>query len=121
MSKKEIDDLMGDGQLLQNPNDENDERTEGENIAEIINEWLNKKHVHAKTRLTKNQIVALTILKTLSDKYNIQCIKELIDNFVTYKLSEDGKSSKELVDILKHRTELEDDNSLENAMKPFLK
>lgn len=95
--------------------------SEGENLTEILKAWLDDAYIHAKTRLNQNQIIALTILKTLAEKYNVKCIKELIDNFVRYKLSEGGQSSKELVEILKSRTSIEDDDSLAKAVEPFLK
>jgi len=101
---------------------ENEEtQSEGENLTEILKAWLDDAYIHAKTRLNQNQIIALTILKTLAEKYKVNCIKELIDNFVRYKLSEGGQSSKELVDILKSRTAIEDDDSLSKAVEPFLK
>lgn len=101
--------------------DENEHQSESENLSEIIKAWLDDAYIHAKTRLNQNQIIALTILKTLSEKYKVTCIKELIDNFVRYKLSEGGQSSKELVDILKARTDVEMDDSLEKAISPFIK
>ncbi|GAH00089.1 unnamed protein product, partial [marine sediment metagenome] len=79
------------------------------------------KYIHSKTRLNQNQIIALTILKTLAEKYKVTCIKQLIDNFVRYKLSEGGQSSKELVDILKARTEVDVDDSLSKAIEPFIR
>ena len=96
-------------------------QSEGENLTEILKAWLDDAYIHAKTRLNQNQIIALTILKTLSEKYNVKCIKELIDNFVRYKLSEGGQSSKELVEILKSRTDVEIDDSLAKAVEPFMK
>lgn len=96
-------------------------QSEGENLTEILKAWLDDAYIHAKTRLNQNQIIALTILKTLSEKYNVKCIKELIDNFVRYKLSEGGQSSKELVEILKSRTDVEMDDSLAKAVEPFMK
>lgn len=101
--------------------DENERQSESENLAEIIKAWLDDAYIHAKTRLNQNQIIALTILKTLAEKYSVSCIKDLIDNFVRYKLSEGGQSSKELVDILKARTDVEMDDSLEKAISPFIK
>lgn len=100
---------------------ENDTPSDAENLSEIIKAWLDDKYIHAKTRLNQNQIIALTILKTLAEKYKVTCIKQLIDNFVRYKLSEGGQSSKELVDILKARTEVEVDDSLSKAIEPFIR
>lgn len=100
---------------------ENEVPSDAENLSEIIRAWLDDKYIHAKTRLNQNQIIALTILKTLSEKYKVTCIKALIDNFVRYKLSEGGQSSKELVDILKARTDVETDDTLSRAIEPFMK
>ena len=100
---------------------DNETPSDAENLSEIIKAWLDDKYIHAKTRLNQNQIIALTILKTLAEKYNVRCIKQLIDNFVRYKLSEGGQSSKELVDILKARTEVEVDDSLSKAIEPFIR
>ena len=100
---------------------ENETPSDAENLSEIIKAWLDDKYIHAKTRLNQNQIIALTILKTLAEKYKVTCIKQLIDNFVRYKLSEGGQSSKELVDILKARTEVEIDDSLSKAIEPFVR
>lgn len=101
--------------------DQDNTQSMGENLQEIIKAWLDDAYIHAKTRLNQNQIIALTILKTLSEKYKVKCIQGLIDNFVRYKLSEGGQSSKELVEILKSRTEPEMDDSLEKAVAPFIK
>lgn len=122
MKKKENDEPNEDliKQTFMDVN-EDDEPSEGENLTEILKAWLDDAYIHAKTRLNQNQIIALTILKTLAEKYNVKCIKELIDNFVRYKLSEGGQSSKELVEILKSRTTIEDDDSLSKAVEPFLK
>ena len=118
---KEKLDKKGMDKILDNIKDNNEDETLQQNFAETIDAWLNDKNLHSKTRLNKNQIVALTILKTLSEKYKVKCIKELIDNFVRYKLSEGGQSSKELVDILKNQPQAENDDQLYKAIEPFLK
>jgi len=104
-----IEDIFGD-----------EKKNNSEELANIIRAWLDDKYIHAKTRLNEKQIIALTILKTLSEKYNVRCIKELIDNFVRYKLSEGGKSSEELVEILKSKISSDDDD-LVKTIEPFLK
>lgn len=89
-----------------------------EDIKIIIKEWLSKKHIYAKTRLTKNQVIAVTILKSLADKYDISDLKKFLDNYQTYKLSEDGKSSEELIKILQSRDlDVDDSNVLANIGK----
>lgn len=92
-----------------------------ENIKETIYAWLDKKLIHRKTRLNGNQIIALTLLKSLSDRFNITCIKNIIDNFCQYKLSENGQSSKELVEILKNRPEVTIDDNIAKRIEPFIK
>lgn len=74
-----------------------------EDIRLIIAEWLKEDHVHFKTRYTKRQVRAMTKLQPIADKWNITCIKNLLNEFRIAKLSEEGKSSQELVDILKER------------------
>jgi hypothetical protein len=101
-----------------NPKKDNDEKNQkAEDIAKIIDEWLNEKHIDAKTRLSKQQVVTIAILKTLADKYNIKPLQTLLKNFQRYKLSEDGESSKELVKILSERTQdkKEDSNIFETV------
>lgn len=91
-----------------------------EDIKIIIKEWLNKKHIYAKTRLTKNQVIAVTILKSLADKYQITPLKKFLQNYQTYKLSEDGKSSEELIDILRDREMTEDGGNMLQNISKFL-
>ena len=96
---------------------EKDEQT----FKEIIETWLDKKHIHFKTRLNANQVIAITILKTLASKWKVECIKELVEWFVTYKLSEGGNSSKELVDILRNKNEVTENDRLMKSIQPFIK
>jgi hypothetical protein len=79
------------------------ETSEAENVSMIIKEWLDPKHIRRKTRLTKKQVVAIAILQSLADTYDIKTLKRFLDEFRTGKLSEDGKSSSELENILKAR------------------
>lgn len=117
---EELQDALKNADIFNNP-DASQENNEIEDIKAIIETWLDKRFVHAKTRLTPNQVIALTILKTLATKYNIKCIDELLENYVTYKLSENGQSSKELVDILKSRNQEIDDTDLNKQLAPFLR
>jgi len=91
-----LNSIFGKGEETQPP-------SEAENIKEIITEWLEPKHIKRKTRLTKKQVVAISILQSLSDTYNIKTLDRFLIEFRTNKLSEDGKSSKELEAILKAR------------------
>ncbi len=82
--------------------------SENENVSLIIKEWLDPKHVKAKTRYTKKQVIAVSILQSLADTYNIKTLKRFLQEFKTAKLSEDGQSSSELENILKNRMPDED-------------
>lgn len=119
-NKEDVEKLR---QSIFNPNQqkEDTEKSKGQDMAEMIHAWLDKKYIHSKTRLNGNQVIALTILKTLCDKYGVTCLKELIDNFVTYKLSEGGESSKELVEMIKAQNEKPEDDELMKRIEPFLK
>ena len=87
------------------------ETSEAENVSMIIKEWLSKSHLRMKTRLTKKQVVALAILQSLADTYDIRTLTRFLDEFRTNKLSEEGKSSQELENILKARIpEIESSN-----------
>lgn len=110
-----------DGLFIQPKKEDNTENKKAEDISKIIAEWLSKKHINAKTRLSKNQVVAISILKTLADKYHIKPLQELLKNYQTFKLSEEGESSKELVEILKERIpDKEDEDSVITQVGRFL-
>jgi hypothetical protein len=93
-------------------------QSENENVSMIIKEWLDPKHIRAKTRYTKKQVVAVSILQSLADTYNIKTLKRFLSTFITAKLSEDGKSSSELENILKAR--LPDDDVELKKLSRFL-
>jgi len=110
-----------DGFFIQPKKEDNTESKKAEDISKIIAEWLSKKHINAKTRLTKNQVVAITILKTIADRYHIKPLQDLLKNYQTFKLSEEGESSKELVEILKERLpEKEDEDNIITSVGRFL-
>lgn len=117
INKNEIDGIK---QSLFSLNKNNDSENKKENLAEIINAWLDDKHIHTKTRLNHNQIIILTILKTLYDKYKSKTIKNIIDNFVRYQISEGGQSAKELVEILKNRNDIQENDDLLKKIQPFI-
>ena len=93
------------------------EMSEAENIRLIISEWLDPKHIRRKTRLSKKQVIAITILQSLSDTYNIKTLKRFLNEFRTSKLSEDGKSSSELESILKARIPEVEQSNIEKLAK----
>lgn len=93
------------------------ETSEAENVSMIIKEWLDPKHIRRKTRLTKKQVVAIAILQSLADTYDIKTLKRFLDEFRTGKLSEDGKSSSELENILKARMPEMEQSNLEKLSK----
>lgn len=91
--------------------------SESEDVAMIIREWLSPKHVKAKTRYTKKQVIAVSILQSLADTYNIKTLKRFLVEFKTAKLSEDGQSSSELEGILKARIQETKDVELKKLSK----
>lgn len=91
---------------------------EAEDISKIIKEWLNKKYIQLKTRLTKEQVVSITILEDLGDNYKIKTLQKFITKFKINKLSEDSRSSDELVKILTSRNDYEEEG---NPLKAWSK
>lgn len=91
--------------------------SEAENVSLIIKEWLSPTHIKQKTRLSKNQVLSMAILQSIADKYKITTLMRFLDEFRTSKLSEDGKSSEELENILKARMPEIQENSLERLSK----
>lgn len=89
--------------IFGSPSDTNRGNAEAENVSMIIKEWLDPKHIRRKTRLSKKQVIAIAVLQSLADTYDIKTLKRFLDEFRTDKLSEDGKSSQELEAILKAR------------------
>lgn len=84
-----------------------------EDIRLIIKEWLDPKHIPFKTRYNKRQTRAITVLGGLAEQYDIQTLKKFIAKFQTALLSLDGKSSKELENILSKRMpELQNEGNL---------
>lgn len=116
-NKKEVNDVK---QALFGFNDSEPDNKNFE-MDKLVDTWLDKKYIHRKTRLNGNQVIVLTIIVSLAEKYKIKCLKKIIDKFVTYKISEGGQSAKELVDILKNRVEVQTDESLLQAIQPFIK
>lgn len=101
------------------PNTEGVGEVETEDVSKIIKEWLDPKHIRAKTRYNKQQVVAVAILQSLADTYNIKTLKRFLIEFRTGKLSEDGKSSTELENILKSRM-LDNEPSHLKSLSKFL-
>jgi len=66
-----------------------EEESHIEDVSKIIKEWLDPKHVRSKTRLTKDQVVAVTILQSLADTYDIKTLKRFLIEYRTAKLSEE--------------------------------
>lgn len=85
------------------PNKQEGEGFTAEDIRLIIAEWLKQDHTKFKTRYTKRQVRAITKLQPVADRYEIKCLQDVLNEFRIAKLSEEGQSSKELVDILRER------------------
>lgn len=87
------------------PSKKEGEGNTAEDIRLIIAEWLKEIHVRFKTRYTKRQVRGITKLQSIAYRYFeiTGCLPLLLTEYRIAKLSEDGQSSKELVDILKER------------------
>lgn len=103
--------------IFGNQSDTMKQKSEAENVAMIISEWLAPKHVRQKTRYTKKQVISVAILQSLADTYNIKTLKRFLQEFRVGKLSEDGKSSEELENILKARMPEIQESSLDKLTK----
>lgn len=92
-----------------------------EDIGKVIGEWLKKSYVRFKTRLEKRQVIPLTIIEQIAREFKIKCVNDWIDTFKINKLSEDGKTSDELVKILSSRGIMEDDSDIIKTIGKYLK
>lgn len=69
----------------------------------LINAWLDSEKIHMKTSLSQNQVNSISILMSLSKQWEVEPLKNLLINFLTYSISKDSNSAKQLVDILQSR------------------
>jgi hypothetical protein len=90
---------------------------EKEDVSKIVREWLSPKHITRKTRYSKKQTIAISILQSLANTYKIKTLQRFLQEFRTSKLSEEGKSSEELVDILQSRLPSDEDVELKNLAR----
>ena len=74
----------------------------------LIRAWLDKNLIHMKTNLSQNQINSITILMSLANQFHIQPLKDLLINHLTYMISKDSASAKQLVNILQNRGMLDE-------------
>jgi len=98
-------------------NNQSKKESEKENVSQIIHEWLSPEHIDKKTRYTPNQVIAISILQSLAETYEIKTLQRFLTEFKTAKLSEGGKSSEELENILRSRLEVTDENELSRLSK----
>jgi len=103
--------------LIFAPNKEDQGNVGTEDVSKIITEWLNLKHIKTKTRLTKQQVISIAVLQSLADTYNIKILKRFLKEFRISKLSEEGKTSSELENILKNRTNIDETGHLKSLAK----
>jgi len=94
-----------------------DKVVEAEDVSKIIKEWLDPKHIDKKTRYTPRQVIAVTILQSIADTYDIKTLKRFLKEFKKGKLSEGGQSASELTDILKFRSNPEKEGGLAGLAK----
>ena len=103
--------------IFSTPHDDKPVATDAENARLIIKEWLDPKHITRKTRYTKKQVIGVSILQSLADTYKIETLQRFLRQFRTNKLSEEGKSSQELENILKSRTPEAEETQLQKFAK----
>lgn len=99
------------------PNKDKTINDDKEDVSKIIKEWLDPRHVDKKTRYTPQQVVAVSILGSLAETYKIKTLSRFLRAFKTAKLSEGGKSSSELENILKSRLNQEEDVHLKGLSR----
>lgn len=92
-----------------------------DNVSKIITEWLSPDHIDKKTRFTPDQVIAVSILDSLAETYDIATLKRFLKAYKTAKLSEGGKSSEELENILRsYRGVGEEENGRFHRLTRFL-
>jgi len=69
----------------------------------LINAWLDKEKIHMKTSLSQNQVNSISILMSLADQWKVEPLEHLLLQFITYSISKDSNSAKQLVDILQNK------------------
>ncbi|MFX0132515.1 MAG: hypothetical protein ACFFDN_02595 [Candidatus Hodarchaeota archaeon] len=85
-------------------------KTDLANTCELL---LNEKWRRRKTILKGRYIADLTTLENIADLYEIQWLREWIDNFTEYVTSIDGKGRKDIVDIAKYSIDKADERQRE--------
>lgn len=117
--KEKVVELTGSAieKVFQPPEGNPDKNRESEDVAMIIREWLDPRHLRTKTRYTRSQVHAVTTLQSLADTYKIKTLHRFLKEFRTSKLSEEGKSSSELENILKARLPADEDVELKKLSK----
>lgn len=89
-----------------------------EDIRLIIAEWLNPSHVPFKTRYNRRQVRSISVLGGLGEQWTINTLTKFIFKFQVALLSLEGKTSKELENILSKRMpELQNEGSIEKISK----
>lgn len=99
------DDLIQDEILKHQEN-----KTDLANTCELL---LNEKWRRRKTILKARYVADLTTLENIADLYEIQWLREWIDNFTEYVTSVEGKGRKDIVDIAKYSIDKADERNQE--------
>jgi len=79
-------------------------KTDLANTCELL---LNEKWRRRKTILKDRYIADLTTLENIAELYDIQWLREWIDNFTEYVTSSDGRGRKDIVEIAKYSIDKE--------------
>lgn len=80
-------------------------QTDENQKLELLNSFLNKKNISAKTQLSGKQIEKIIQMKYvdsfLEDRLGVVMYKQYYEAFMTLQLSRERKSRKEIVEMLK--------------------
>jgi len=103
--------------VFSQPAQNNEDFDKKEDVGTIIKEWLSPKHLKLKTRYTKRQVLAVTVLQSLASTYKVKTLNRFLTEYRMSKLSEEGKSSEELENILTARLPKDEDVDLRRLSK----
>lgn len=69
-------------------------------IKTVSRELFSRQNIEAKTELSHNEIIHVTKLRFLKERFGVRNVEDLITSLETLRVSKDRKSRKEFVDAL---------------------
>ena len=76
-------------------------------LSKVTDILLNDLYDKRKTILTSRQIAPLTTLYTIAKIWDVEFLLSWIPNYCKYMTSKDGKGRSDIVEITKHRLDIE--------------